>query len=662
MPNNVLRKLFIITVAAVMLGLSVWRYFAIPAPVKPYDGRTHHLTLQAAGFSSEAPHGKQVSVRLDGVMGVLYYSGEQDFSPGDRLTAPFRITLSQRSYSHFKASTYGDIYTVKTGVSLRDRPVIYSRAIKERLADLYEGDNAALLTGILTGDRSAFSEKLTDDLFNSGMTHVAAVSGLHVSILAGFITLLLRSRRRAVFISLPLVFLYVAVTGFTPSAMRAGIMIAIFSLAPLIGRDYNSLRALVAAFLILCVINPFAVFEPAMQLSFSASLGMIVFGRKWQNSMFSRLLSIRLPVRVLRFAASSLSATCAALVFSIPFAAYWFGGVSLLSPLSNLLLLWLVNVIFIGGVLSLFLPFLAPLAAAALALFRGTASLLAGVPYSVLYTAQPYLFAWLLYAYILFIIMLAAKRWKEPAALAISALILCLSMTVWRDGRFDLEITVIDVGQGQCVAVRSGGETLLFDCGGNVSAGRTAARYLQSRGVGGVDYIILSHYDSDHINGIPALAAVMDVGRIIGPVLEGVPDEYPVETVDEVFSFTLGKAEITVIPALWFGNSHARCVSVLVEHNGFSFLATGDMEHPGERWLLRGTGLSSADVLIAGHHGSAGSTGDELLDALAPQAVIISSGITNNYGHPSPETLGRLFERGIAVYRTDRRGNVTIRR
>jgi competence protein ComEC len=618
--------------------------------------------MEVAGFSGDATYGKQVHVRLDGVRGVLYYSGEQDFSPGDVLYAPFRITMSQRSYSHFKASTSYEIDAFFDGVRLRDRPVIWAHGIKTRIDSLYGGDNAAMLRGILNGDRSSFSDKLTDDLYVSGMAHVAAVSGLHVSILAGFVSLLLRSRKRAVFISLPAVFLYIALTGFTPSALRAGIMITIFSVAPLIGREYRSIRALIAAFLILCVINPYAVFEPSLQLSFSAALGLSLFGKKWQNAIFSRLLIIRRPVWLLRFVASSLSATFAALVFSVPFAAYWFGGVSLISPLSNLLLLWLVNVIFILGGLSLVLPFLVPVAATVLTVFRGAAALLGGIPYSVLYTSQPYLLAWLLYAYVLFIIMIIAKRWKEPTALAVSALILCLSLTAWRNGRFALEITVLDVGQGQSVVVRSGGETLLFDCGGNTRAGMTTARYLHSRGVSTVDYLILSHYDADHINGIPALTATTGVKRIIGPDLENVPEDLHVEIVSEAFSFTLGEAEVTIIPALWFGNDHARCISVLVEHNGFSFLGTGDLEHPGERWLLRWSGLSSADVLVAGHHGSAGSTSDEFLDALNPQVSIISSGITNNYGHPATETLERLFDRDIAVYRTDRRGHITIRR
>ena len=220
---------------------------------------------------------------------------------------------------------------------------------------------------------------------------------------------------------------------------------------------------------------------------------------------------------------------------------------------------------------------------------------------------------------------------------------------------------MLDVGQGQSVVVRSGGETLVYDCGG-VNAGRVASRYLQSRGARGVDALILSHYDADHVNGVPALLAVTGAERIIGPVSETAPPEYTAESVDEAFSFTLGKAEIWVIPSLWFGDDNARSVSMLVTLDGFAFLATGDLGHPSERWLLRYTGLSSADVIIAGHHGSAGSASEELLDTLKPLAAVISSGASNRYGHPAAETLNRLFEREIAVYRTDRSGHITIRR
>ncbi|MDR1669591.1 MAG: ComEC/Rec2 family competence protein, partial [Oscillospiraceae bacterium] len=237
------RRVMTAAAVAALLAIAVWRYAAIPAPVRAYDGKTAELTLEAAGFSGGAPYGKQADVRLNGVNGTLYYSGEQTVEPGDRLTGRFRITVTPRSGSHFKATIYEDFAVTEGSVRLLDRPVLWGRAIKDRIRSLFSGGSATLLTGILTGDRQSFSEELNQNLFTAGMTHVAAVSGLHVSMLAGFVALVIRSRKRLFFLTLPLVLAYVAITGFTPSAVRAGIMITVFIVAPLTGREYVPLRA-----------------------------------------------------------------------------------------------------------------------------------------------------------------------------------------------------------------------------------------------------------------------------------------------------------------------------------------------------------------------------------------------------------------------------------
>lgn len=652
------RRVFSVIAVAALLGLAVWRYFALPAPVRVYDGKTAELTLEASGFSAAAPYGKQADVRLNGVSGILYYSGEQEIKPGDRLTGRFRVTVTPRAGSHFKATIYEDFAVEPGEIRLLDRPILWGQAIKNRILSLFSGDNAALLTGILTGDRSGFSEELTQNLFTAGMTHVAAVSGLHVSMLAGFIALITRSRRRSFFLTLPLVLCYVAITGFTPSAVRAGIMITVFIAAPLTGREYVPLRALALAFLLLCVIDPYAVFEPGMQLSFSATLGLLLFAAKWQRAMSGFLEKRRVPKKAARLLAASLSSSFAALVFSVPFAAYWFGGASLISPLANLLLLWLVNVIFIGGALSLLVPFIAPAAAFALDVFRGALGLLGRIPYAVLYTAQPYMLAWLCFMYLMLVVTLLTRKWRAPCALTAASLAVCLSLSVWSSGRYKLEIAALDVGQGQCVIVRSGGRTAVLDCGGGANAGRVAARFLQSRGVRTVDYLLLSHYDADHVNGVPALTELTRVSRVLGPDSEEAPEG--VTAVTEDITLSLGDAEITLIPSRWFGDGNARGLTALVSADGFTFLSTGDLDAPAERWLLRWADLPPVDVMMVGHHGSHGSTSEELLDALQPKAAVISVG-QNRYGHPSPEAMARLFERGTAVYRTDRRGTVIIR-
>jgi competence protein ComEC len=640
---------------AAFLGVAAWRYAAIPAPVRPYDGKTEELTLVATGFSGSSPYGEQADVLLNGVPGVFYYSGEETVKPGDRLTGTFRVALTPRSGSHFKATTYGEFSITEGPLRLLDRPVLWARAVKDRISSLFSGDNASLLTGILTGDRTGFSDPLSQDLFSAGLTHVAAVSGLHVSMLAGFIALLLRSRRRSFVVALPLVLLYVAVTGFTPSAVRAGIMITVYLAAPLFGREYVPLRALALAFLLVLIADPYALFEPGLQLSFSSTLGLLLFAAQWQGKLTGLIGKLKLPKTVVKVLASSLSSSLSALVFSVPFAAYWFGGVSLISPVSNLLLLGFVNLIFLGGALSLFLPFLAPAAGAVLEIFRGGLRILGGIPYAMLYTEQPYMLAWLCYGYALFLIALFTRRWRASASLAAASLALCLVLTVWDDP--GLEVAALDVGQGQCVIVRSNGFTAVLDCGGSPSAGREAARFLQSRGERTVDLLLLSHYDADHMSGAASLRALTDVRRILGPALDGIPEQ--VEGIAEDTVLTLGGASLTLIPSRWFGDDNASCLTVLLESGGFTFLSTGDLSAPAERWLTRYAALPPVDVMMVGHHGSSGSTSEELLDAVKPKAAVISVG-QNRYGHPSPEVLGRLYDRQIAVYRTDL-GTVTLR-
>ncbi|MDR1737123.1 MAG: ComEC/Rec2 family competence protein, partial [Oscillospiraceae bacterium] len=356
--------------------------------------------------------------------------------------------------------------------------------------------------------------------------------------------------------------------------------------------------------------------------------------------------------------AASLSSSFAALIFSTPFAAYWFGGVSIVSPFANLLLLWLVNIIFIGGALSLALPFLAPAAGFVLDIFRGALGILGKIPYAVLYTEQPYMLAWLCYTYLMLVVMLLTRRWKAPCALTAASLALCLSLTVWSGTRYTLEIAALDVGQGQCVVVRSGGQTAVLDCGGGANAGRAAARFLQSRGTRRVDYLLLSHYDADHINGVTALTELTDVSYVLGPDAEGAPEGLIAVTED--VTLPLGSASIALIPSRWFGDSNALCLTALVSADGFTFLNTGDLDAGAERWLVRWADLPPVDVMMAGHHGSPGSTSEKLLDAVSPKAAVISVG-QNRYGHPSPEVLERLLSRGTAVYRTDTRGAVIIR-
>lgn len=675
MRKNIL--IFLLLFGVVSVG--VWRFVAIPKPIEPYLDKETEITMEATGYLQPSLYGFQADVSFMGVPGIVYFSEETPVEPGNLLTGTFRLTRLSvtRSNRFFKATPYTEEgssdLSVEEGGGNRYWPARLCRAVQEKVSLLFDGDAEAFLQGAFTGDKSKFSDALTQDLFTTGMSHLAAVSGLHVSMLVGFFVLVIGNRRWAALVALPIIFVYVAMTGFTPSAIRAGIMVSLNLLAPLFRREYNAMTALIAAFILLCWYNPYMVLEPALQLSFTATLGLIVFAPKWKKALLLRFQGKRenrIFQKAVLYLCSAAAASCAALVFSVPVAAYWFGGVSILSPLCNLLLMSLFSILFLLGALCIMVSFLWMPAAQLLAVpaellanaFRYCIALFGKIPYTVIYTSQPFLIAWLLFVYGLFILFLITRRWKPPLCVALGGFILCFSLTLWSDRRFRLEITVLDVGQGACVMIRSSGQTAVIDCGGAPSSGMRLTRLLQSKGLRQVDCLLLTHYDDDHRNGIPPLLENVRVDKIIGPAMEEMPEEFLVESMTSGGLYNIGEAEIHIVPVDWLGrSSNDDGLVFLLTLDGFSMLITGDLDASGERWLTRYLELPQNGLLLAGHHGSAGSSSEMLLDVLQPQAAIISSGENNGFGHPAPQTLERMAAGDIAVYRTDNSGNIVIK-
>jgi competence protein ComEC len=212
------------------------------------------------------------------------------------------------------------------------------------------------------------------------------------------------------------------------------------------------------------------------------------------------------------------------------------------------------------------------------------------------------------------------------------------------------------------------------DCGGSGvdDPGDVAANYFASRGESQLDLLVLTHFDSDHMNGVETLFYRMDVDTVLLPDVE---TEYgqrervlelaqaegaKVIFVTETTRFALGEtAELTVYPPLGSGTSNEEGLFVLGSAGSFDTLITGDADSFVEKMLVKYYNIPDIELLVVGHHGSAGSTSDELLDGLRPELAAISVGY-NSYGHPAAETLERLAAREIRTYRTDEDGSVTI--
>lgn len=693
------RGVVICAAAALALGWN-WLYVRqVQRPMEALAGTEGPAVMTLCGYARETDYGARATVRLNGFpVGKAVFYGDLsllELEPGQTVVSEVRFRSAARvrdtDVTSFTSKgvfllAYGQgraVYGPGSGESPRWWPVRMGRAAAEKIRELCPEGTAGLLTAVLTGDRSGLSEGDSIALSEAGIYHIMAVSGMHCGFLLTLISLLAGRRRRlTAVLALPLLAFYAVLTGGSPSVVRACIMLAFVLAAPLFRRDGDLPTALSAALLLILLANPFAAASVSLQLSFAA-----VWGLLWLTPKLMKALEGERPRgRVFRILAASFSATMGALAFTTPLTVWYFGRLVLISPLSNLLCLWAAGLVFMLGLASAAAGFLCVPLGAALAAGAGVfagyilrmAHWLADVPFHALYDANPYLKYWLVYVYLLFALAGilrpgARRKYVFAAVLAAAALAVTVKLGQWRFGA-GLEVFVLDVGQGQCILLASEGRFALVDCGSGsswISAGDIAADRLLTMGCRELDYLILTHYDADHVSGIPALLERLDVSALLAPdAPEGAESRgtvtaaaegasLPIEPVRDFQTLSLGRAVLTVSPPVGEGGDNERGLAVLASGGELDLLITGDMDAATEHRLLEAWDLPDIEVLAVGHHGSKYSTSQELLEALRPETACVSVG-ANRYGHPSGQTLERLARQGCNVWRTDLHGDIRL--
>lgn len=697
--NDTGRRVLLVGVGLALAFGYDWLYIRqVQRPMEELAGTQREMTMTLCDYAISTGYGAKVTVRLEDFPGKAVYYGEEkllELEPGQTVTDLVQLQSAARirdddvtsftskgvfllAYRRGEAS-YGE----GTSASPRWWPVRMGRAMQSRIAELSMGDEAGFLTAILTGDKSRLSDEGAAALSEAGLYHILAVSGMHCGFLLALVTYLTGKHRRRLtaLCALPLLAFYAALTGGSPSVLRSCVMLAFLLAAPVCRRDSDGPTALLAALFLILLANPFAAASISLQLSFTAMAGILFLTPR----LYRLLMHGRKGNRVTRFLAAGFSATMGALVFTVPLSGWYFGTLTLISPLSNLLCLWAASGVFVLGLVTVLLGFFCLPPAKLLAVVPALltryillmAGLLAKIPYHAAYFANPYLKYWLAYAYILF--LTAWLRRKAPRRkYALAAILTCLTLALtvklgeWRY-HAGLDVKVLDVGQGQCVLLASGGDFTLVDCGSGNSwygPGEIASQHLRAMGCRKLDRLVLTHYDSDHISGVRSLLARMDVDTLLVPELadDGLGGEIlelarehgvTVETVESRTELPMGKAVLTVLPPVGEGEDNERGLSVLASAEDADILITGDMDAATERKFLEAYDLPDIEVLVAGHHGSKYSTSNDLLDALTPETACISVG-SNSYGHPADETMRRLAEHGCAIYRTDMQGTIHL--
>lgn len=612
--------------------------------------------------------------------------------PGDVIDAPLRffsagIRRGEKTDTWYAQGIFlrAQLEASPKVVGRQDFSWIYfpkelAKGLKEAVWAAFPRDVSGFLVALMLGDTSEIRADgaLYSALVMSGIYHIVSVSGMHVSFVTAFVLLFAKRKRRASLAAIPLLVLLALVTGCGPAVVRAVVMQTLLLLAPVFRRQEDAPTSLAAALLLLLVLNPCAVMGVSLQLSFAAMAGLIAVAAPLYRKLSAKGKR-NLVSRLQNAVAGTLAATLGASVFTIPLSALYFGTVSLLGALTNLLTLWAVSVLFLAGfaicgVYALFPALAAVPGAAAAVLARyviAVARLVAGLPYAVLYTQSPYVLGWLVFTYLTVGVSLYLRYKKKKIRLIvpISAVLLGLCVCLFLSARLpgDFRVTVLDVGQGQCVVFMTKDSVVITDCGGNdyPTAGDEAADYLQSLGRRRVDALVFTHLDADHMNGAVQLMTRMRVTKLYYYEGSGVNAEalkniqeaakaygVQVQRVKTPRSLTVGSMKFRLLPIGTEMAVRARCA-------GFSALVMGDLDARAEEELVATGQIWRTDLLVAGHHGSKYSSSEALLEAVSPGLAVISVGY-NTYGHPAGEALARLEETRAEIYRTDRDGNVTV--
>lgn len=700
------RGLLILLPLAVSLAYFAGYDHLVRQPIENRCGAASDFTATVCDWPQATERGARVTVELEGyhrARAVLY--GEAELlaaRPGDTVTGTAQwqsaVHFNSDDVTHFNArGVYALLYgredvrlSAGDGDALRWLPQRAGKAFREKVAAIW--DNARVsgfLTAELTGDKSAMDDGDYLAMQETGLAHLFAVSGLHCAFLVTLLALLISRRQRLLCaVTIPLLLFYMVMVGMSPSVVRACIMQIFLLIAPLFRRGSDPLTSLAAALLVILLCNPFAAASVSLQLSFSATLGMVLLSPRLYKLLTGWYKGKCRPLRTaLCFVAANLSATLSAVVFTAPLTAWYFRIFVLVAPLSSLLAVpaagWSFMAAFVTVLLGfVWLPLASLLGWISWALVRYILWIANGMMswrYHAVYFTNPYLIYWLLFLYAAFIGCAATPDGKRKYLLASALSVLTLTAAIWvnrQDYQYGvLTALTLDVGQGESVILTSGGETALVDCGSSNSykdPGGLAADMLHSMGVRELSAVVVTHYHADHTNGLYEVLRRIPVQTVYLPDIE---DEYGVRErlvslaeekgaqvtyVTKETADTLGDTVLTIYPPVQSGGDlNELGLTALASAGDFDLLITGDMSGSTEKKLVETYALPDIEVLVVSHHGSRYSSNIRFLKAVMPEAAVISVG-DNNYGHPSEETLQRLLAVGADIWRTDQQGTIRI--
>ncbi len=630
---------------------------------------------------------------------TLYLPGVNHYEPGQCINFTGNIEIPQErrnpggfNYRNYLAQkkVYATAFVPAKNIKILGKksvnPIYKSslnvrNGIIESVNKKLSAQNAALLNGMLVGHKEDLSDEIKDIFSKTGLIHILSVSGLHVGFVVlpiVFISKKLRiNRKLSNMITILILIFYCFIAGFTTSVIRAVTMVIVVLSAKIINRESDTITGIFFAGLLMLLYNPFFIYNVGFQLSFGATISIVMFNKKVKG-----IFKITgLPASITDVLAVSTAAQAGALPISV----YYFNSLSIVSLFANVIILPLVQVAVLAGIAMIALAkicaFLSNIIGLIvdnlLSLIIILTDFISRLPYASIRVVTPSLLLIIFYYFLLiyFFNFKTVSEFIKPSGLA--ALVFYSIVLFQLLNPPVLEVVFLDVGEGDSVFIRTASRKNILIDGGGAGAEKLLPDFLLDYGVYSLDIVVATHSHADHITGLKPVLDEFNVRKLFLPVSEEI-DNFKsllssVDSKKSTIYYAFNGVQIrldekTVLNVLSpdkntnYKHSSLNNGSIVIklEHVETSILFTADIEKETER-LLSQNGLNlESDVLKIPHHGADTSSTEFFLSAVNPKVGIISVG-KNNYGHPSENSIERICKQGISCMRTDYDGAIVIK-
>lgn len=602
--------------------------------------------------------------------------------------------FDQKLY-YAKQNIYGQIWCEKViNVSGRENKLLemlyrIKANWKKTLINCLGEKNGGIMATMLLGDKSNLNSSMRELYQNNGISHILAISGLHISFIGLGIYQLLRKTGLgfcgAGILAMGGLTLYMLMIGFSVSSFRAYFMLLVKVGADLTGRIYDMLTAVMLAAVFTVLYQPLYLLDAGFYMSYGALLGILIV---------LPILQYCFPCRWKVISGFYTSIAINILLFPITL---WFYYVfPTYSFLLNALILPFVGIVLGFGILGSFCFMLhegvgkicLQICGWILNFYELVCQIGNRLPVAKITLGKPAIWEVVLY-YVLFLLIILfysfarKKKYNKRYRFVWLLLLLPIGFMSYQPKGF-LNITVLDVGQGDGLYLQGPRGNTYFIDGGSSDVGEVGKYriepFLKSQGVGYLDYVFISHGDIDHYSGIEEMLERQETGIVIRNLV--LPSNYREDDAmidlakkakkEGVHVLVINRGEYVREGELYIsclqpsdsdgdltGNAGSMVLEVVYQN--FSMLCTGDVEAEGEEILVKRLHEAEYDVLKVAHHGSKNSTSEVFLQQVSPQIALISAGKDNRYNHPHDEVIDRLTDIGSMIFNTQENGAITLR-